>query len=82
MHGEEAFIAFFLITVGLPIVCGTLICLVKILRGGGGKKRRQTEAEEARLIQQIHRDVTRLESRIESIETIVMEYNRKKGDQR
>ena len=73
-------IATILIVIGLPVICGTIVVLVKIFHGGGGKRQRETEAEEARLIQQMHRDLTRLEERMESMETIVLERDHHKGE--
>ena len=65
------------IVVGLPIICGTLITLAKIMKGnsaGSGKKNRhQSSREEAEIMQDIHRTLSRLEKRIDSLETIVLE---------
>jgi uncharacterized paraquat-inducible protein A len=46
--GIVALVIFFVI--GLPVVCVTMIKLVKILKGGGKKERKAT-AEETRMIQ-------------------------------
>jgi phage shock protein B len=82
MHDGEVFIAVSAILIGLPIICVTILCLVRILKGGGSKKQQALDAEEARLIQEIHSDMTRLENRIESIETLVLEreQTRKKSE--
>jgi phage shock protein B len=66
------------IVIGIPVICGSLIAIAKILKGSGGKARGgKTEAEEAMLIQELHRGLTRLEERIESLETIILERERK-----
>lgn len=70
-----------LIVIGVPVVCGTLIALAAILRGGSKKNERQ-EAEETRLIQELHQGMNRLEARIEAIETILMDQEQHKENLR
>ncbi len=68
-----------LIVVGLPILCVTAIILAAMFKGGGGAKRRSyVEAEETRLIQEMHQTLHRLESRIDALETIVIDSEREK----
>ena len=66
------------IVVGLPVLGATLIKLAKIIKGvpegansggNGGKSSR----EEAEIMQDIHRTVSKLEKRIDALETIVLE---------
>jgi len=70
-------IAIVAIVVGLPIICGTLIKLAKIIRGdpsgSGRKNRHQSGREEAQIMQDINSTLSRLEKRIDSLETIVLE---------
>lgn len=64
------------IVVGLPIMSATLIKLAKIMKGDGGDsgaKGPASSREEAQLMQEIHRSLSRLEKRIDSLETIVLE---------
>ena len=70
-----------LIVIGLPVICVTVIILVAILKSGGGKTRMKTDAEETRLMQELNRDMNRLEDRIEALETIIIEHERSKGKQ-
>ncbi|MFO7723990.1 MAG: hypothetical protein R6V45_00455 [Oceanipulchritudo sp.] len=68
------FIVF--IVVGLPVMAGTLIALARILKGqsgGKGGKRSGSDREEAEIMQEINRSVSRLEKRIDALETIVLE---------
>ena len=66
-----------LIVVGIPVMCGTLISLAKIMRGDTGKKKKNngpaSDREEAEIVQEIHHMVSRLEKRIDALETIVLE---------
>ena len=64
------------IVVGLPIMSATLIKLAKIMKGESGnsdKKHTGSSREEAEIMQEIHRSLSRLEKRIDSLETIVLE---------
>lgn len=68
-----ALVALFCV-IALPVLALTLIVIAKILRGS---RRGALEAEETALMQDIHRSLTRLESRIDALETIVLEKDRK-----
>jgi len=61
------------IVVGIPVICLTAITLTKLKRGRRGKGGSGLDAEEARLVQELHQGLSRLEKRIESLETIVLE---------
>ena len=70
------FIVF--IVVGLPVLSATLIKLAKIIKGEstGNKHNGHTSGrEEAEIVQDIHQLVSRLENRIDSLETIVLDKN-------
>jgi len=67
-----------LIVIGLPTICITLICLAKIVKGESRTtrvkgKRGRTDTDEAKLIQDIHRGLNRMEERIEALETLMVE---------
>ena len=64
--------------VALPVLCLTAIIVAAILRLG--KNRKPEQAGETRLIQEMHRGLETLESRIESLETIILEHEREKGE--
>jgi phage shock protein B len=54
-------------------VCGTILLALKMRQGGLTPRGREAQAEETRLIQDIHRGLTRLESRVDALETLLME---------
>jgi len=65
--------------VGL-VILGTIFLLgVRLLRPGAAKPRGD-DAEEARLLQEIHRSLSRLEERVETLETLVLDPKSGKGD--
>lgn len=64
------------IVVGLPILSMTLIKLARIIKGEPGSSKSGkggVSQDETELIQDIHRTLTRLEKRIDSLETIVLD---------
>lgn len=72
------------IVIGLPIMSVTLIKLAKIMKGdsggGSGSKASATSSrEEAEIMQEIHQTVSRLEKRIDSLETIVLDNTQSKS---
>jgi len=50
---------------------------IRILKGGFGPKGRDIEGEEARMIQQIYQGLSSMEKRVDSLETILLEQERK-----
>jgi phage shock protein B len=80
MNGlESIIIPIFAITAIfiLPIVCITILIAMKHRRGGMREKDRAQWNEETRIMQELNEDVTRMEARIEALETILMERYRK-----
>ena len=67
---------------GLPIlvVAGFfLIWALKIIAGGGPEKRDRVQAEETRLIQELHQGLLRMEERVEALETILLDAEKKEN---
>lgn len=81
--GEEVSI------IGVSVIgaCGIIICLtvagvmiIRAFRGGGSADDRYGNAGDSRLTQELHAGLMRMESRIESLETILMDrIERKSG---
>ena len=76
------FIVF--IVVGLPVMSATLIKLAKIIKGepaeDGGRRRANNPEpvrQEAEIVQEINQLVTRLEKRIDALETIVLDQTKR-----
>lgn len=77
------FIVF--IVVGLPVMSATLIKLAKIIKGepcqDGSSSNRKNNPEphrqEAEIVQEINQLVTRLEKRIDALETIVLDQTKR-----
>ena len=60
------------------LICGTVLIIVKIrnTRGPQGA----SNNEEAKVIQEIYQGLSKMEQRIESLETILMEGQKTNGD--
>ena len=67
-----------LLIFGFPIVLVGgffLIWILKIMQGGASRQERQVQAEETRLIQELHQGLIRMEQRIETLETLLLDPN-------
>jgi len=60
--------------IGLAIICWTIVKLA------GTGNTRNASADEARIIQEIHRGLARMEERVESLETLL--FDQDKGGRR
>jgi phage shock protein B len=61
----------------LAIVGGTILIAIKIIKGGVSRKDQKLQTEEARLIQEIYQGLTQMEKRVEALETILLDRERK-----
>ncbi|RJX32718.1 MAG: phage-shock protein [Desulfarculus sp.] len=64
----------------LALLGGVALAIVRMIKGPRARKQDQSSQEEARLIQDLHQGLTRMEQRIEALETILLEKD-KKGQQ-
>lgn len=55
------------------LVCGTILAIVKTRQSGISKGSGQSQTDEAKVIQEIYHGLSRMEERIETLETILME---------
>ncbi len=61
------------IVLALAVIGSTILMGLKLLRGGLSRKDRNTDQEEARMIQEIYQGLSGLEERVEALETILLE---------
>jgi phage shock protein B len=68
----------------VAIIGGTLVALVKVVTGSGSREDSRDAADEARMIQEIHEGLMRMEERVEALETLMLDRDRteKKGNRR
>ncbi|WP_428562260.1 MAG: hypothetical protein ACP59X_20930 [Solidesulfovibrio sp. DCME] len=67
--------------VGLVILGVIFLLGIRLLRPGAPKPG-GNDAEEARLLQEIHRSLSRLEERVEALETLVLDGKAGREDER
>jgi len=70
-------LVFIVIALPLIIIAGTILLGLKMIRGGSSTKDRKAQADETRIIQEIYQGLSRMEERVEALETILIE--REKG---
>ena len=61
------------------LICGTILGLAKIRQSGLSGDAKESRTEEAKIIQEIYQGLSKMEERIETLETILMESQDKKG---
>ena len=78
MHGAFVLSIIFGGTVlVLAIIGSTILMAIKIIKGGLSQKGRQTQTDEARMMQEIYQGLSRTEERVEALETIILDHERK-----
>ncbi len=65
------------IVLALAIIGSTILMAIKILKGGLSRKGQRLQAEEARMIQEMYQGLSRMEERVEALETIILDRERK-----
>ena len=61
------------LVLGLAIVGSTILMGIKMFRGDTSRRGQRLQAEEARMIQEIYQGLSRMEKRVEALETIILE---------
>ena len=61
----------------VAIIGSTILMAIKILKGGLSRKGQKVQTEEARMIQEIYQGLSRMEGRVEALETIILDRERK-----
>ncbi len=57
----------------LAIIGSTILMAIKILKGGISRKDQQVQADEAKVIQEIYQGLSKMEQRVEALETIILD---------
>jgi hypothetical protein len=61
----------------LAIVGSTILMAIKILKGGVSRDEQKKQSEEARIIQEIYQGLSKMEERMDALETIILDRDRK-----
>ena len=71
-------VVLLLFAIPLLAIGGTFsLKALKILKGISPEQNQQLQAEETRLIQEMHRGLARMEERVETLETLLLDRRRK-----
>lgn len=65
------------LVLALAIVGSTILMAIKILKGGFSRKGQEVQAEEARMIQEMYQGLSQMEKRVDALETILLDQQRK-----
>jgi phage shock protein B len=65
----------------LAIIGSTILMAIKILKGGLSQKGQKLQTDEARMIQEIYQGLSRMEGRVEALETIILDREREETPQ-
>ena len=65
------------LVLGIAIVGSTILMIIKMLRGDASRSAQRQQAEETKMIQEIYQGLSRMEKRVEALETIILEPPRK-----
>jgi phage shock protein B len=61
------------IVLALAIISGTILMAIKIIKGGVSRKNRDKLTTETAMVQEIYQGLGQLEERIETLETILLD---------
>lgn len=61
----------------LAIIAGTILLAIRMIKGGASPKDREQLADEAKMVQEIYQGMSELENRVESLEAILLDGEKK-----
>lgn len=73
-------IVFGSIVILAGLLCSTVLVFAKMRRSGLSSSAREANNDEAMMIQEIYQGLERMEKRIEALETILMDSQKKYGE--
>ena len=74
-------IVFGSVVLALAIIGSTVLMAIKILKGGATPKSQKEHTNEARMIQEIYQGLARMEERVDSLETILLEREKRRKEE-
>jgi phage shock protein B len=84
-HGEEVALitlaSGFTAVMVLATIGFTVILIIRTARGGSLRKREKLDAGETQIIQEIYQGLSKMDKRIESLETLILDADRAKQKQ-
>jgi phage shock protein B len=81
MHGVPILAIIFGGTVLiLAIIGSTILMAIKIIKGGLSRKGQKNQTDETRMIQEIYQGISKMEERVEALETLILDRDRKERE--
>lgn len=72
---------FGFVIAGLVVICGFILLMTRILRGPSSDRPAVTsDPDETQMIQEIYQGLSRMEKRVDALETLLLDADRKEGD--
>ena len=68
------------IVLALAVIGSTILMGLKIIKGGASPGGQRTQTDEAKIIQEIYQGMGRMEERVEALETILLEQEKKRKE--
>jgi phage shock protein B len=65
------------LVIALAIIGSTILMGIRIAKGGVSRKGRADQSDETRMIQEIYQGLSKMEERVEALETILLDRERK-----
>jgi hypothetical protein len=85
MQGDEVALVVLVSCFGAAMLLATIgftvILIIRTAKGGSARKREKTDAGETEIIQEIYQGLTKMDKRIESLETLILDADRSKEKQ-
>jgi phage shock protein B len=76
MHGL-GFALLWFILIPVVVIMGTLLLGGRVLAGLFSRDKREESADEARMVQEMYQSLSRLEERVEVLETLLLDAERR-----
>jgi len=80
---DLSFVLLFLVVaplIGLVIFTATVLIAIRIIRGGASESRSHLSANETQTVQETYKSLSAMEKRIEALETILVDKERKETE--
>jgi len=65
------------LVLALAIIGSTILIGIRIVKGGFSRKGQAYQADETRMIQELYQGLSKMEERVDALETILLEQERK-----
>ena len=69
------------IVLALAVIGSTILMGIKIIKGGVSRQGQRSQSEETRMIQELYKGLDRMEKRVETLETILIDIEKRNQSQ-